>query len=175
MKKMTRNKPVFVSRGMVKNIIVAAILGIMILSMAGCKKKEKVEVDVNNLDQNSIAIYYPNEMELAIKDEVYQLKQPDSISSSVDELLNEMSDFMNEYGFEVTNFMVDSDNVLKLTLTKPSDISKENILLTKASICNTLFQIPNLKGINLVFQDKDNNVSSAEAYNRESFYIYQHE
>jgi hypothetical protein len=81
-----------------------------------------------------------------------------------------MTDDLNEEGFEISTFMLDSDDNLSLTMLEESEGTKEKMLLVKASICDTLFQLNSLRKIHLIINRADGSVCSDEEFDRNSFF-----
>jgi hypothetical protein len=144
----------------------------VLLSACGSKPSSADSDESRELEANSIEVYYVNDLNIETHEEHYQLKQPDILSSSVEEVIGAMSDDLGYDGFEVATFMLDSDDNLSLTMVESTEGSKEKKLLVKASICNTLFQLNSLREIHLVINKSDGSVCSDEEFDRNSFFMY---
>ena len=126
----------------------------------------------NKFDENSVAIYYVEDTQIESRDELYQLKQPDILSSSVEELITAMTEDLQSKGFEISSFMLNSENTLNIVMVKPKNITTEDLLLVKASVCNTLFQLKELDVIKMTINDEKGKMFSDEMFDENSFYIY---
>lgn len=160
------------TKGKKKRIVLAVIINLLIFTTACKKEALNSEGESEKKLENSVVIYYVEDMEIASRNEKYQLKQPDILASSVEETITAMTDELETEGFEISSFMLDSEDNLHIVMVKPPDISKEQLLLVKASVCNTLFQLNKLDVIQLVINDEAGNVCSEEMFDENSFYIY---
>lgn len=143
----------------------------LLLFLAGCEKKDKQVKVSSGAGESMINVYYPTDKQIQKLDDMYQIKLPDSLSSSVEEVMTVLTDKLDE---DVTyhTYMLDADNNLSLEFTVHSDISREKALLTDAAICETLFQIADINNIGIKLLDGDGELVRENLYNRESFYFY---
>jgi hypothetical protein len=155
-----------------KKIIAMMILTAVLMSGCGHTDSETDIEESRELEANSIAVYYVDGWNIETHEDYYQLKQPDILSSSVEEVIGAMSDDLGADGFEISTFMLDSDDNLSMTMVEATEGSKEEILLIKASICDTLFQLNSLRKIHLVINKSDGSVCSDEEFDRTSFFMY---
>jgi hypothetical protein len=146
---------------------------LVVLLLTGCGNKEKETGESGEFTANSIEVYYVNDLSVSVHADYYQLKQPDILSSSVEEVIGAMSTDLSDNGFEVSTFMLDSEDNLLLTMVEEAEVSKEKLLLVKASICDTLFQLGSLRQIHLVINKTDGSVCSDEEFERTSFFMYE--
>lgn len=160
------------TKGVNKKIIMIVMI-MSLFSVASCKKDASdSEADSTEYSENSVVIYYVDGMEIVPRGETYQLKQPDILASSVEEIITAMTEELKAEGLEISSFMLDAEDKLHLVMVKPSDISKEQMLMLKASVCNTLFQLQKLDIIYLTINEADGSVYSDEEFDENSFYIY---
>ena len=157
---------------MKKKIRLSVIL-ILAFLLVGCENNDKeAELTViENSDANTISIYYPDGSEIKEAKEKYQLKQPDSVSASVEEVMAVMAGNFGET-VQYHTYMLDVDNNVSLDFFVTDELSKEYKLLTKASIAETLFQINGINSIKIKFMDQDGNTIEDGLYLPESFYFY---
>lgn len=146
---------------------------LVVLLLTGCGNKKKETEESIESAANSIEVYYVNNLSVSVHADYYQLKQPDILSSSVEEVIGAMSTDLSDNGFEVSTFMLDSEDNLLLTMVEETEVSKEKLLLVKASICDTLFQLGSLRQIHLVINKTDGSVCSDEEFERTSFFMYE--
>ncbi len=158
-------------------------LGVLCLALAmatataACGKTEEttgIATPQNAVDteKSLITLYYSQGEELFQEEEPYQLKQPDSISNSVDEVMTaqQMPD-----GISYTGFSVDEDNNLYLTVSVEREVSTEELLLNKAAIVSTMEQLQGVSSIQISFRSPDGTVLDDAEYNADSFYYYEEE
>lgn len=150
-----------------------AVFMLMALLLTGCGNQEKENGEGGEFTANSIEVYYVDDLSVSVHGDYYQLKQPDILSSSVEEVIGAMSADLSDNGFEVSTFMLDSEDNLLLTMVEETEVSKEKLLLVKASICDTLFQLGSLRQIHLVINKMDGSVCSDETFERTSFFMYE--
>ncbi len=157
---------------MKKKIRLSVIL-ILAFLLVGCENNDKeAELTViENSDANTISIYYPEGSVVKEAKEKYQLKQPDSVSASVEEVMAVMAGNFGET-VQYHTYMLDVDNNVSLDFFVNDELSKEYKLLTKASIAETLFQINGINSIKIKFMDQDGNTIEDGLYLPESFYFY---
>ncbi len=152
-----------------------AVMLMTVLCACGGKSRDASTDKEQNTASNSVDIYCVKGLELVTSDAPYQLKQPDVLTSSVDELIAAMSENLSSDGLGISWYMLNSENILMINLDVSQDITKEKLLLIKASICNTLFQLDKLEGIELAVITGDEQEHSYESFNRTSFYMLEEE
>ena len=101
--------------------------------------------------------------------EVYQLKQPEIIPNSVEELMN-LYEFTD--GVEYKGYTVDERGNVEITLQMPEN-EHEKRLLMKAEIVLTLSQIAGVNEVVMSIVDENSEVIERESYTAESFYFYE--
>ena len=82
-------------------------------------------------------------------DDRYQLKQPDSAAASIEEIMANITGYIEDrliYGI----YMLDSENTLTLEFTLTGEYDKEYYLLAKSAISRTLFQLPDISEIKII-------------------------
>ena len=155
-----------------KKILVSCILIAMAL-LAGCGKdaSEQTVTSGTMTGENEIDIYYHDGYRIEKKEERYQLMQPDSLSQSVEEVLTQL---MQVYDNRLENYsyLLDEDNHLTLELLVNGELSGEDDLLLKAAISKTLFQLPEVKSIEMVLEDGNGEITFHDAFTRDSFYYF---
>ncbi len=159
-----------------RNIIRLLITTFVLLGLSGCtfpfaKNDKAGEKENIKAGYGEAYIYYHEDMRVKRRNSVYQLRQPDVLTASVEELLGEL---MKEYEgvFSVYTYMFDENNVrLEVSFTAPAPLSREVYLLSTASICTTLFQLEGISGIRINIFDEDEKVLLSEEYERSSFFF----
>ena len=153
-----------------KKILIAILALLMCFSFCSCKKKEN-EANVQ-LSENSMAdIYYPKGNKVVKSEEQYQIKQPDSLSASVEELMLQLKDKLDE-SMEYYTYLIDADNNVSLEFISQGEYNREYILLAKAAVVETLFQMEGINSIKIKISDVDGNVIGEDSYMEDSFYFY---
>lgn len=143
----------------------------LLLFLSGCGKKDKQVKVSSGTGESMINIYYPGDKQIQKLDDMYQIKLPDSLSSSVEEVMAVLTEKLEE-GVTYHTYMLDADNNLSLEFTVHADITVENAMLTDAAICETLFQIADINNIGIKLLNDDGELLRENFYNRESFYFY---
>ncbi len=160
-----------------KSITSIMIILIMVISLGGCSFKDKksttteyVKPSINSslYEISKINVYRITDKMVSVS-EVYQLKQPEIIPNSVEELMNlyEFPDGTNYKGYTV-----DERGNVEITLEIPEE-QHETRLLVKAEIVLTLSQIAGVNEVVMNIVDGEANVIERESYTPESFYFYQ--
>ncbi|MBQ9278178.1 MAG: hypothetical protein IJ224_06045 [Lachnospiraceae bacterium] len=118
-----------------------------------------------------IYIYHPDGYKVVVEDERYQLKQPDSTSASIEELMSAMAPYYEDR-LSYTTYMIDSDNVVTLEFKIVGDYDDDYVLLAKAGLIRTLYQIVDISNIRITIYSEDDEVISDELLDRDSIYYY---
>ena len=152
------------------------ILMLITLCISGCSypfgtNGSKKENEVAKPGYGEAYIYYYDDMRIIRRENVYQLRQPDVLTASVEELLSElMKEFEGIFSFYT--YMFDENNVkLEVSFTATRPLTREEYLLSTAALCNTLFQLDGITGIKVNIHDEDDKVLLSEDYNRSSFFF----
>lgn len=124
------------------------------------------------LGENMINIYYPGNTQILKDNEPYQIKQPDSITVSVEEIMAAMSGKLKQEKIQYHTYMIDADNNVTLEFTLTGEYDKEYFLLARAAVTKTLFQLEDIKNIIIILDDDNGQVLLNESYGRDSFYYY---
>jgi hypothetical protein len=160
-----------------KTLGVLCLAFAMVAATTACGRTEEtagIATPQNAVDteKSLITLYYSQGEELFQEEDPYQLKQPDSISNSVDEVMTAQQ--MPE-GISYTGFSVDEDNNLYLTVSVEREVSTEELLLNKAAIVSTMEQLQGVSAIQISFRSPDGTVLDDAEYNADSFYYYEEE
>lgn len=156
-----------------KKIIIFMISIILVCGLAGCGKSGK---DVNKktykVGESKVNIYSPKANDIVCEDEQYQLRQPDSMTASVEEIMDIfVGNIANKLMYHT--YMFDEENNLTLEfVVENGELDKEYELLFKASLCKTLFQIASIGNIQINISHQDTEVVDSSLYNRDSFYFF---
>lgn len=147
-------------------------LVLLLVSITACGKSNKEEIPTN--ENSMVDIYYPKDKEVVISDEKYQIKQPDSVSYSVEELMVCLMDRLDER-MEYHTYLIDGDNNVTLWFVCSGEYNREYMLLAKAAVACTLFQIESINSVSIKVSDEAGNSIGDNLYLRDSFYFYDYE
>ena len=157
-----------------KRLLIALLMVMMIIT--GCadhtnSNTEAESTEVTAPEATLIYIYYPQGNSVVTAEDRYQLKQPDMVAASVEELMTNISTYYEDrlaYGI----YMLDSENSLTLEFTMIGEYDSEYYLLAKAAISRTLFQLPDINEIRFVLYAEDKSTISDEVLDRDAIYFY---
>lgn len=158
-----------------KRTLVLVLTIILILSITGCgnekKQNNKEEASINS---NTIQVFVVEENSIVKADTLCQLKQPDILTASVEEV---MTAVIYEFGDKLPSYtyMIDEKNSITLEVVLGGKYSKEENLLIMAAITNTLFQIKDIPTIRIIMNTSEGEKVADELYLRDSFYYYDYE
>lgn len=143
------------------------------LFLSGCAGKDNAQQTFAEQD-GMVKLYYQDNLKIRCDKEQYQLKQPDSVSASVEEI---MAALMTEYEGRITfnTYMLDVDNNISLSFTETDEPTKEAVLFFAAAVTKTLFQVEMLGNINIKIINDTEQVILEETYNRNSFAFYSYD
>lgn len=153
-----------------KKLLLMLSAMIMMISFTACKQDDE-EAVVQTNENSMIEIYYPADNKVVKSDEKYQIKQPDSVSASVEEIMLQLKDKLDD-SMEYHTYMLDGENNVSLEFVSNGDYNTEYILLAKAAVVETLFQIDDIKSVNIKISSNGGNVLSDNRFLRDSFYFY---
>jgi hypothetical protein len=105
-------------------------------------------------------------MEVVPEDERYQLKQPDSLFSSLEEVMGAMH---LSGGIAFESYSIDTDNNILLDITIEEGVSEEDILLNKLAIIKSIKELNGAGDIALSISGK---ISEIATYTDSSFFYY---
>ncbi len=156
-----------------KKIIRTGLIFILCLFLTSCGD-DKVDTSGDKPENNVLEIYYPKGNVVENKQGGYQLKQPDSVTASVEELMTEI---LNIFDGSILSYsyMLDENNNLSIDMTMVGGCTKEYGVLTMASVSETLFQIKGVENILINLLDENGNVTNSQQVNKSTFYFYGYE
>lgn len=152
--------------------IILAFFIIVICTACGDNRKQ-VQVSPSAND-SLVDIYYPGEKEVLIDEEQYQIKLPDSVLSSVEEVMTVLMQNMNQ-NLVYHTYMLDVNNNLSLEFAVDEALTQEEMILIDASICQTLFQIDGINNITISILNHAGEEIRNNLYMRDSFYFYDYD
>ena len=140
--------------------------------LTACAAKEPVidpttqENIINNA--GSVQLYHVENETVTADEGRYQLKQPDSLSDSVEEIMSQMS---LPSGIAFSSYSIDKDSNLQLTLTSDG-LSEEMLLLSKAAIVKSMSGLTMAADTVITVNDADGNVIETASYRDNAFFYY---
>lgn len=147
---------------------------LLILSLCGCSGFKKKHTDEMTIQDNEIYLYIVKDLKVMPAENKYQLKNPDSVSASVEEVLSALVlAFEGELAFYT--YMLDDSNNVTLDVNLGCAVEQEELLAVQSAICSTLFQVEAVDNIQLTIHGLETEVLSQEVLKRESFYYYDNE
>lgn len=158
-----------------KKTLRLSLILLLCCSLFGCNQKEDVkETTSTSQNENQVSIHYPDDNEVAVADDIYQLKQPDSIVASVEEVMSVSIEYYDGK-IESYSYMVDDDNDVTLDITIEKDCTREYALLSMAAISDTLFQIDEVESVKITLATADGEAIDSKLILRNTFYHYDSE
>lgn len=176
---MQSNKAIFKKY---KNLYLILSMILVGCFFSGCDKKdntfiedvsEGIEAAVDNQkSSNIVSIYYVRDGKIVAEEEKYQIKQPDSITASAEELMNLASKHFDEEKLEYMSYMIDEKNNIDVEFVKNGEMDKDEYFLVEAAFLKTLFQIKEICDVTISIEDANEKLVSQTVYTRDSFYFY---
>ncbi len=145
----------------------------MLFTLTSCdKENKKKNVTTEAVKENVINVYYPEGDTLVQDSEGYQVKQPDTLTAAVEEVMTVMSAKLGTEIIQYHTYMIDGENNVTLDFLLVGEYDKEYFLLARAAVTKTLFQLDDIKNINITLTDNSGEVVLEESYDRNSFFYY---
>jgi len=156
---------------MKKKIIISLIV-VCLSALSGCKDNSEISTESNKVvKDNCVYVCFPSGDTIERNSEPYQLKQPDSIIPSVEEVMSASMDSYDEK-IESYTYMVDDDNNVTLQLVMAEEPTREYGLLTMAAVSDTLFQMEMVESVKITLTDADGEVLDSKLILRNTIYHY---
>ena len=158
---------------MTKRFRLVNFILVIALLLCGCGGTDsKRSADDAPAGENMINIYYPEGYAIRKTENAYQLMQPDTLSTSIEEVLAQMMPLYDDR-LQFNTYLLDENNNLTLELRLTGEYSREEYLLVRASIAKTLFQLTEIRSILMMLQDETGETVSDETLTRDSFFYFQ--
>lgn len=158
-----------------KKISVMSLCLLLMLALSACGKSKDEEINYTYaVGGSTVGIYYPSGYQVACDKELYQLKQPDSVTASIEEIMNIVIGKLNA-AYTYHTYMIDEDGNLTLEFIRGGEGDADYEYLMKASVATTLFQIEDIDNINFNIVDAGVDEDNISSYNRASFYFYNYD
>lgn len=157
-----------------KKIIMIAMLSMLIVLTACGEERKQVAIEEKSND-NKIFIYHPSGSGIAANEGMYQVKQPDSPSAAVEEVIKMLG--LEQWGMSIVyhTYMLDATNNLSLDFSVGEMPDVKTRLLCNAAICQTIFQLSDIQGINIRYLHETEDLIQENSFTRDSFYFYGYE
>ena len=155
-----------------KKLISINLIMIFLLSLFGCGTEK--EADSKNAipkSENSVFVYYPDNDKVVMSQDAYQLKQPDSIVPSVEEVMSVSMDYYKDK-LENYSYMVDDENNVTLDITMAEECTREFALLTMVSVSDTMFQMDMVESVKITLIGTDDVIIDSKLILRNTIYHY---
>ena len=154
---------------------IISMMLILALSACGNGNRSNSNKKTTEYNENSMVdIYYPKNNNVVAANEKYQIKQPDSVSAALEEIMLCMKNYLDER-MTYNTYLLDADSNLTLHFVCNGEYNREYTLLAKAAVCQTVFQIKEINSINIVISDSADKILEENFYLRNSFYFYEYE
>lgn len=154
-----------------KRFLSVSLILMLCLWICGCSNDAEESTTQETMTLNSVYVYYPEGDQVVRTEDTYQLKQPDSIIPSVEEV---MSVSLEAYDgrMEKYSYMVDDDNNVTVDITMAGECSREYSLLTMASVSETLFQLELVESVKITLLSSEGETFDSKLILRNTFYHY---
>lgn len=155
-----------------KRVLLVSLILIGVLALSGCGRNSEGTTDTKAVSgENSFFVYYPDGDKVSVSQECYQLKQPDSIVPSVEEVMSVSLDAY-EGMLESYSYMVDEDNDVTLEITLAGECTREYALLTMSAVSDTLFQMDMVESVKITLIAATGETVDSKLILRNTFYHY---
>lgn len=154
-----------------KKYVMLAIFSMLLLLTACGKKTEQIAI-VETPNDNKIYIYRPTDSGVVAEEEMYQIKQPDSLSAAVEETMAALCETEWDQFVSYHTYMLDADNNLSLDFFAEEIPDTKSKILASAALCQTLFQLPDISSITIRILHEDEALIQEDCYTRDSFLFY---
>ena len=156
-----------------KRWIRISLIFAMCFCLAGCEKKQETKEPAQS--ENMIHLFQVKENQVVLASEDYQLKTPDVLSTSVEDVMTKLMT-LPESRIESYTYMIAEDSSVQMELTlKEGDYQTEDTMLLMAAVTKTLFQLEAIDGIELSLKDSFGEIKEEQSFGRSSFYYYDYE
>lgn len=155
-----------------KKRFIISLIAVCMMVLWGCKADSDTSTEVSTVSEdNSVYLYYPSGDSIEKNGTPYQLKQPDSIIPSVEEVMT--ASLENYDGkLESYTYMVDDDNNVTIQIIMAEEPTREYCLLTMAAVSDTLFQMDMVQSVKLTLVNADGEALDSKLMLRNTIYHY---
>ncbi|MBQ8950707.1 MAG: GerMN domain-containing protein [Eubacterium sp.] len=148
----------------------AIVLGASSLSACSAEEPPVELTTQDNIINNagSVQLYHVENNTVVADSERYQLKQPDSLSDSVEEIMSQMS---LPSGITFSSYSIDKDSNLQLVLSSDG-LSDEMLLLSKAAIVKSMSGLTTAADTVITVNNAEGDMIETATYRDNAFFYY---
>lgn len=158
-----------------KKIAVLSLCLLLMLGMTSCGKSEDTDISYTyTVGGSTVGIYYPEGYEVVCDKDLYQLKQPDSVTASIEEIMGAITNRLKDV-YNYHTYMIDEKGDLTLEFTLNGEADSDYEYLMKAAVATSLFQIETIDNITFRIISDNSEEESMSSYTRESFYFHNYD
>ncbi len=155
-----------------KKCILINLILVLAICASGCGGQSDSATEAPKVSvENAVFVCYPSEDRVVKSNESYQLKQPDSIVPSVEEVMSVSMDYY-EGKLESYSYMVDDNNNVTLNITVTEDYTREFGLLVMASVSDTMFQMDMVESVRVTLGTAEGEQIDSKLMLRSTIYHY---
>ena len=143
---------------------------VSLIFVPGCGTAENDETATDEvIEVSMVDLYYVEGNELKADEDAYQLKQPYSVSASIEEIMSnqKLSDKMIYNGFSMDEY-----NNVVLNIDIETSITQEELVLNKAAVVCSLSQINDIASVRFILSTLDDTIIEDKVYTMSSFLFY---
>ena len=158
----------------IKKSAISILLLFFALLFSGCTFQipnftgttEESTVESEPIEAGTLQLYHATDTAVVPDTARYQLKQPDNLSASIEEVIEQLT---IDSSLTIERFAVDEDRNVTLNITFAYEISEEAWLLNQAAIVKSISGL-DVGQVILATVDKEGNVIDTATYTDASFY-----
>ena len=155
-----------------KKIMLINLILALVVNLCGCGGQKDTATETSTVAvENAVYVCYPSDDGVVKSSESYQLKQPDSIVPSVEEVMSVSIDYYDG-GLESYSYMVDDNNNVTLNITVADNYTREFGLLVMASVSDTMFQMEMVESVKVTLATTEGEVLDSKLMLRNTIYHY---
>ncbi len=155
-----------------KKIMLVNLIFALAISLCGCGGQTESTTEASTeAVENAVYVCYPREDEVIKSSESYQLKQPDSIVPSVEEVMSVSMDYYDGR-LESYSYMVDDNNNVTINIILADEYTREFGLLVMASVSDTMFQMDMVESVKVTLTTAEGEALDSKLMLRNTIYHY---
>ncbi len=159
-------------RDKVKYLFVFLAVAFLLLIVNACGAGETSGENINNDSSGSkagtVQLYHVEGTKVVPDEDRYQLLQPDNPSAALEEIIEQLTLIK---GMEIERFLMDADGNVTVYMTISSEITGDQLLLSKAALVRSVQEIK-VDKIAICIQDNKEGILEMATYTDASFYYY---
>ena len=132
--------------------------------LSGTTEESTVESEL--VEAGTVQLYHATDTAVVPDTGKYQLKQPDNLSASIEEIIEQLT---IDQSMTIERFAVDENRNVTLNIAFASEISEEAWLLNQAAIVKSISGL-DVSQVILATVDREGNVMDTATYTDASFY-----